>query len=130
MQDGCSAHHEGFDPSCMHCRELYTLPDDPKAGDKAPGGGLIGEVGTRAEMFLSLIVGKQGRGAIVTGRRVRKVNSEPGDRTPNGQEGRIIGSVGPFTMIIEGHVANYGYMIKWDGDERPVFTTDGKVVEL
>jgi hypothetical protein len=103
-------------------------------GDPAPGGGLVGETGDRAERFMKLVMGRQEPGAIVTGRRVKKVNSEEGDRTPNGREGEILGSIAapdlePF-YAPGGRIAVYAYFVKWDGDTVPVFATDLKVEEL
>lgn len=102
-------------------------------GDPAPGGGLIGDVGFSAEKFIAFVVGRQEKGAIPNGRRIRKANSEPGDRTPDGTEGTIVGSIclpGTEAFHIEGQVVTMGYMIEWDNDEQIVFTTDLKVEEL
>jgi hypothetical protein len=77
------------------------------------------------------IIGNQAPGAIPTGRTVRKINSEPEDRTPEGHTGIILGSFGHGKPVVIGDkVATYGYLIMWEGDDTPVFTTDGKVEEV
>jgi hypothetical protein len=106
---------------------------DLEPGDPAPGGGIVGDVGDSAERFIKAIIGRQERGAIITGRRVRKVNSEEGDRTPNGREGKVLGSIAQPNLeplIVDERVAIYGYFVLWDGDKVPVFTTNMKVEEL
>lgn len=110
------------------------LPEDAKPGDPMPGGGLIGDIGDRAEAFIKGVMGRQEPGAILNGRRVRKINTEKGDKTPEGTEGVVMGSVARPNLEPhygpEGQVVLYGYFIKWDGDPMPVFTTNLKVEEV
>lgn len=117
----------------MSLEESCRLPDHLQPGDPAPGGGLVGSVGNEAEFFLRAIVGRQEKGAIITGRKIKKVNSEDGDRTPDGREGVVLGSISlpnQEAFILEDRVAVYGYLVQWDGDQVPIFTTDNKVEEL
>lgn len=114
-------------------QEEFRLPGDLRPGDPAPGGGIVGDVGDKAEMFIRAIIGRQEKGAIITGRRVQKKNSQEGDRTPDGRGGVVLGSVSlpnQEAFIIGDQVAVYGYFVQWDGDQHPVFTTDLKVDEL
>lgn len=110
----------------------FVVPDDAQPGDRAPGGGIIGDMGDRAERFIKAVIGRQEKGAILNGRKVRKINSEAEDRTPDGVEGVILGSVSQPNQepyFAEGQVVLYGYFILWDGDPQPVFTTNLKVEE-
>jgi hypothetical protein len=56
----------------------------------------------------------QAEGAIPNGSYVRKVNSEPGDETPNGTLGKVFGSVGPMPASDEKFAGVYGYFIGFD----------------
>jgi hypothetical protein len=60
---------------------------------------------------------------------VKKVNSEPGDRTPNGTEGKVLGSA-HFPFQIKGQNLEYAYLIRWPTDDRPVFLSNLKVEEV
>lgn len=113
-------------------KERGKIPAAAKPGDPAPGGGLIGGIGDR-DQFLKMIVGKQVNGAIPCGRRVRKVNSEPQDRTPDGVEGEILGSIaapGHEPIYVKDQIVVIGYLIKWDKDATPIFTIQNKLEEL
>jgi hypothetical protein len=52
-------------------------------------------------------------GALPCGERVLKANSEPGDGTPDGQAGTVLGSVGGDAL--GGAVL---YFVEWDGRPR------------
>jgi hypothetical protein len=111
----------------------FVLPGDLQPGDKAPGGGLVGDVGDRADRFIRAVLGRQEKGAILNGRKVKKVGSESEDRTPDGVEGIVLGSISQPNQepyYAEGQVVTFGYFILWDGDKQPVFTTNMKVEEL
>jgi hypothetical protein len=96
----------------------------------APGGGKIPPPDL-ANLLITFI-DKQAPGAIRTGARVKKVNSEKGDRTADGTEGTVLGSLAApgGAVIIEGHTVHVAYLIQWDGDDTPVATIDLKVEEL
>jgi hypothetical protein len=107
---------------------------DQKAKDEGwselSGGGLIPpEI---EQLKIRKILGRQEKGAIYNGRRVRKVNSEPGDHTPDGTEGTVLGSIGSNeTIMVNGQAIQFGYLINWDHSEADaVFTTNLKVEEL
>jgi hypothetical protein len=80
-----------------------------------------------------MMIGRQEKGAIINGRKVKKANSEPKDRTPEGTEGEVLGSMampGMQPFIMQGIVVTYGYLVKFPTDPIPVFTTDHKVEEV
>jgi hypothetical protein len=87
-----------------------------------------------SSLFMALhMLGNYQKGAIINGRRVKKVHTEPGDRTPEGTEGTVLGSTGLPNMeavIIEDQAVIFGYLIAFDDEEVPVFTTNLKVEEV
>lgn len=86
--------------------------------------------------FLKSLIGHQAPGAILNGHRIRKIGSEPKDRTPNGTAGTVLGSIGGTavfdSIVINGIAIDYGYIVKWDNDENAegVFIVNFKVEEL
>ncbi len=102
-------------------------PNWPPAPDGRGGFGIFDEA---AEKLKQKILGKQAPGAIPTGARVRKVRSDPNDRTPNGTPGTVLGSVAG-DLIVCGLLVRFGYFIDWDNCKgQPVFTIDRKVEEI
>lgn len=110
--------------------------DLPDGWSERPGGGLKPPSGEMAA--LRTIIGKQATGAIPNGRKVRKINSQPADATPDGTEGTVLGSVGSFPIYIGDDVIHFGYIIEWDNnlpaisgfDKSAVFITDTRIEEL
>jgi hypothetical protein len=79
------------------------------------------------------VIGHQAKGAIFNGRRVKKVNSEPEDRTPDGREGTVRGSIANLqeTIIVNGQAIQFGYLVEWDNDkDYVVFVNNNKLEEL
>lgn len=66
---------------------------------------------------------------IKMGSKVKKVNSEKGDGTPDGTEGRVIGSLSdPVTDgIME---PQYLYAVVWDDKKDFIIGTIGKKLEV
>lgn len=107
--------------------------NDPNFVDAPDGRGGFAPVDeVLAQTVKDKIIGNQEPGAIINGRKVRKVNAELHDRTPAGTIGTVLGSISKngFPIFIEGKVVHYGYLILWEGEELPVFTTNLKVEEL
>ena len=70
----------------------------------------------------------QAPGALLNGTLVEKQNSEKADGHPDGELGKIVGSMGPLDAPVLG--ARYGYFVIWDGTPGiPIFTMETKVKE-
>jgi predicted nucleotidyltransferase len=68
----------------------------------------------------------QAEGAWLNGTLVEKQNSEPDDGHPDGEKGKIVGSMGPLDDPVLG--CKYGYFILWDRSPGvPVFTMETKL---
>ncbi len=68
----------------------------------------------------------QAEGAMRNGTLVEKQNSEAKDGHPDGERGKIVGSMGPLDGPVMG--CRYGYFVMWDGTPGiPVFTMESKV---
>lgn len=73
----------------------------------------------------------QAEGAFLNGSRVRKINSELHDRTPDGVLGIILGSIDAAALLPEQALrlgVKYMYFVTWD--DRPTFAVavmDSKV---
>jgi hypothetical protein len=97
-----------------------------------------GKGGFQMDLALSLIIGlrmiaRQEPGAIRIGEKVKKVNSEPNDRTPEGTIGEILGSMAlpnREPVFVGDQVVHYGYLVAWADEDLPVFTTNLKVEEV
>ncbi len=68
----------------------------------------------------------EAEGAMPNGTLVVKQNSEPEDGHPDGEVGKIVGSMGPLDEPVLG--CRYGYFVMWEENpEVPVFTMESKV---
>lgn len=77
---------------------------------------------------LAVVIRTQAPGALPNGTRVEKVGFEDGDSHEPGQQGTIIGSVGPHDYMERKEV--YGYFVCWDDRPAlPVFTASWKLRE-
>lgn len=63
----------------------------------------------------------QAEGAWPNGAQVRKINSEPGDRSPDGTVGQIVGSL---DVRDQGREANFCYFITWTDFPLPILVAD------
>jgi len=71
----------------------------------------------------------QAKGALPNGTLVEKQNSEKEDGHPDGELGKIVGSMGPLDAPVLG--CRYGYFVIWDGTPKiPIFTMEAKVKEI
>ncbi len=68
----------------------------------------------------------EAEGAMPNGTFVVKQNSEPGDGHPDGEVGKIVGSMGPLDEPVLG--CRYGYFVIWEGNQEvPVWTMETKL---
>lgn len=68
----------------------------------------------------------QAEGAMLNGTFVVKQNSEAEDGHPDGEKGKIVGSMGPLDDPVLN--CKYGYFVLWDGSPGvPVFTMETKL---
>jgi hypothetical protein len=78
--------------------------------------GMSDNIETDDHMFGAYIK-HQAIGALPNSTRIRKIRSEFGDATPNGEEGRVLGSLAVPITIPEsknyGHIP-YFYFVEWD----------------
>lgn len=76
----------------------------------------------------------EARGALANGTRIRKRNAEKGDATPEGTEGKILGSVNALAAGVptaEADELTYLYFVEWDNRPKvAVGTVDLKVEEV
>lgn len=80
------------------------------------------------ESFGILYTLNQAEGALLNGTRVRKVNSEPGDRHQDGAVGKVIGSVEADPL--SGFTDRYVYFVAWDtgpGAGLPIGIREGRI---
>lgn len=78
----------------------------PLSDDDIAAMGLIEEPG-----LVGWFTRAQAPGAIANGTRLVKCASEPGDITPVGTHGEVVGSVGPFQHDGQEMLA---YFVRWD----------------
>jgi len=68
----------------------------------------------------------EAEGAMPNGTLVEKQNSEPEDGHPDGERGKIVGSMGPLEEPVLG--CRYGYFVMWEENpEVPVFIMETKL---
>jgi hypothetical protein len=64
--------------------------------------------------FVVLGITDEAPGALPNGTRIQKTNSGPSDRHQDGDQGTVIGSVGPGIMKEYGPNPHYLYFVVWD----------------
>lgn len=66
----------------------------------------------------------QAQGAIPNGTRVKKINSTTEDTHGDGACAIVLGSIGP---IYQAGLPLYGYFVRWDNLEPPVFIQGNRI---
>jgi hypothetical protein len=76
--------------------------------------------------LLAAVVREEAEGAYPNGTRVTKTERAPSDAHGPGDEGTVLGSIGPSEF--EGHENGYGYFVEWDDlPGVPVFTASWRL---
>ncbi len=76
-----------------------------------------------------VIVTQQAPGALANGCRVRKVNSEPGDIHGDGEMATVVASLSPALDDPVTGQPEYGYFVRFDDLQQPVFVR-GRRLEI
>lgn len=69
----------------------------------------------------------QAEGAILNGEAVQKINSKADDGHRDGARAVVIGSLGP---IYQAGLPLYGYWVRWDDLQVPVFIQGNRIREI